>query len=410
MCSTSEVRERLEGLSGDELVELVAGALGRLAAEPLEALGDEALAASVSRLQWLETMVAAQKLRRIGDVDARGAWRAEGHRSTVDLLVGRLGLTPGEARAQADTATALARLPRTAARLRAGELGLGQAHVAARALEQLPAESHGQLDELVAEQGGRLDRRRLRDAVDEWAHTLAPERLAERERRAWERRRLRVAVDGADGGVVVDGRLDRLGGAKLIAALQALSRPDGEADERSFPQRQADALAALASRALDAGDLPDVAGQRPHVLLLVTPDALHGTPGAPPALLDGVGPVSAAGARQLCCDAEVTRVGLDPGGAVLDVGRARREPSARQRAAVIARDRSCVGCGALALRCELHHIRWWSRGGRTDLENLCLLCWGCHAKAHRHGWEVRRGADEHFTLDPPAHGAVRHTG
>jgi 5-methylcytosine-specific restriction endonuclease McrA len=146
------------------------------------------------------------------------------------------------------------------------------------------------------------------------------------------------------------------------------------------------------------------------VLLLVTPEGLHGTPGAPPALLDGVGPVSPAGARQLCCDAEVTRVRVDRTGAVLDVGRARREPSARQRAAVIARDRGCVGCGAPALRGELHHIRRWSKGGRTDLENLCLLCWGCHAKAHHHGWQVRRRGDERFTLDPPAHGAARHTG
>jgi hypothetical protein len=161
MSSTTEVRgrlgERLEGLSGEELVELVASALGRLAAEPLDALGDAALAASVSRLQRLETMVAAEKLRRIAEVDAREAWRAEGHRSTADLLAGRLGLTPGEARAQADTATALARLPRTAARLRAGELGVGQAQVATRALVQLPAEHHGRLDALVAEQGEGLD-------------------------------------------------------------------------------------------------------------------------------------------------------------------------------------------------------------------------------------------------------------
>jgi hypothetical protein len=222
-----------------------------------------------------------------------------------------------------------------------------------------------------------------------------------------------VSVDGGDGAVVVDGRLDRLGGAKLIAALQALSRPEGEADQRSLPQRQADALAALAARALDAADLPEVAGQRPHVLLLVTPEALHATPGAPAALLDGVGPVSTATARQLCCDAEITRVCLDPGGVVLDAGRARREPSGRQRAAVITRDRNCVGCGAPALRCELHHIQWWSKGGRTDLENLCLLCWGCHAKAHQQGWQVRRRPDERFTLDPPdppAHRAVRDTG
>ena len=29
-----------------------------------------------------------------------------------------------------------------------------------------------------------------------------------------------------------------------------------------------------------------------------------------------------------------------------------------------------------------------SQGGPTDIDNLMLLCWGCHDKVHHHGWRV----------------------
>jgi NAD-dependent dihydropyrimidine dehydrogenase PreA subunit len=129
-------------------------------------------------------------------------------------------------------------------------------------------------------------------------------------------------------------------------------------------------------------------GALAQVLLVTSPQALHDTPGAQPSHLDGVGAVCNATARQVCCDAQITTVAITRNGTILDVGRTRREPSARQRAAVIARDRGCVGCGAPVARCQVHHIRWWRNGGATNIDNLCLLCWSCHAHVHHHGWTV----------------------
>jgi NAD-dependent dihydropyrimidine dehydrogenase PreA subunit len=95
------------------------------------------------------------------------------------------------------------------------------------------------------------------------------------------------------------------------------------------------------------------------VLLIVDQDTLHEVPGAPPADLDGWRPVSSATARMLCCDAEVTAIRIRlADGTVLNAGRIRRDPSPLQRDAVLARDRRCVGCGAPARRCHIHHIRW----------------------------------------------------
>jgi Domain of unknown function (DUF222) len=67
---------------------------------------------------------------------------------------------------------------------------------------------------------------------------------------------------------------DPVGGATLIAALDPLARKTSHTDERSYPQRMADALVELAQRSLDAGDLPQVAVQRPHVILITTVETL----------------------------------------------------------------------------------------------------------------------------------------
>ena len=49
----------------------------------------------------------------------------------------------------------------------------------------------------------------------------------------------------------------------------------------------------------------------------------------------------------------------------------------RVRAAVLARDRCCVSCGAPAE--EVDHIRPVVMGGGDELENLRALCRQCHS-------------------------------
>jgi NAD-dependent dihydropyrimidine dehydrogenase PreA subunit len=380
MCSINvlgAVELSLEGLGGDALLDLIERGLASLGAQPLGGqVDDPALAESVERLHRLETVVVAEKLRRVAEVDARGVWRAEGARSTTDLLAQRLRLTRGEARVQTETAVGLEGLPETAAALREGKVGLGQAQVAVQTAKELRPDVREDLDRLVAGDGGGMDRRQLREHVDSWTHTVDPDALAGRERRAWANRRLSVSTENPDGVVRGGFELDPVGGATLIAALDPLARKTSVADERTYPQRMADALVELAQRSLDAGDLPQVAVQRPHVILIATAEALDGKAGAPAARLDGVGPVSAATAQMVCCDAETTQVFMTRNHEVLDAGRTRRQPTRLQRIAVIARDQTCVGCSAPASRCQIHHVRWWTRDlGPTD-EDIFVWCAG----------------------------------
>jgi hypothetical protein len=97
------------------------------------AVDDDALTASVAVLHRVETMVAAEKLRRLAEVDARKAYRGRAV-SAADWAASRLGMTRWEAKTAAATAAALAELPATAAKLADGHIGVGHAQVAARAL------------------------------------------------------------------------------------------------------------------------------------------------------------------------------------------------------------------------------------------------------------------------------------
>ncbi len=184
--------------------------------------------------------------------------------------------------------------------------------------------------------------------------------------------------------------------------MEALSAPAGEADARSPEQRRADAMAELARRGLDSGDLPLVGGQRPHVTVMVDIATLQGLDGGPPARFDYGGAVCTETARMLACDAAVTRVVMAGVSQPLDVGRASRTVTAAQRRALTARDGCCRGCGAPPGWCVGHHIVHWANGGATDLANLVLLCWTCHDNVHHRGWTLKPGSDQRWTLQAPA--------
>ncbi|HSL10848.1 MAG TPA: HNH endonuclease signature motif containing protein, partial [Actinomycetota bacterium] len=56
---------------------------------------------------------------------------------------------------------------------------------------------------------------------------------------------------------------------------------------------------------------------------------------------------------------------------------------------------------------QAHHIRWWSRGGSTDLENLVTVCSFHHRLVHEHGWAIAPidGHVEWITADGERHRA-----
>ena len=90
--------------------------------------------------------------------------------------------------------------------------------------------------------------------------------------------------------------------------------------------------------------------------------------------------------------------------AKVDYNSGKRLFTARQRKAVVARDGGgCAlpGCGLPARYTELHHLTWWSRGGRTDLDQAVPLCDHHHDDVHDHDIRISRNADGSYTFAYP---------
>jgi hypothetical protein len=88
----------------------------------------------------------------------------------------------------------------------------------------------------------------------------------------------------------------------------------------------------------------------------------------------------------------------------LDVGAASETIPAHLRRLVIARDRCCrfPGCKQPPAACQPHHIIPRSRGGKTCLTNMLLLCTFHHLIAvHRWGWSIVLLPDATVTATSP---------
>jgi hypothetical protein len=439
-------------------LDAVGEVLDSVASADVWSLSDDDLAATIERCEVVAARQAAVSLRLVREADARDLGRRLGATSTTGWLRFRLRLRPGEAKTRVDLANRLRvgeqdagpvdyaanvgttaggrSMPATAAALAEGAVSVDHAGVIARTMVELPGGLSAD-QEQVAETSlagwarehdpvtvGRLGRHLI--------HALDTETLEEREQRAYARRELRLS-DTGDGSTRLSGRLDAESAAMVRAALDPLATPcpgpDGERDPRTAGQRTADALVELARRANDHGGLPAGHGVRPHLAVIVSLDSLltrandrsgDGTDRAdrfaagrfgsgaagglgcgwtPTALgeLGWGGPLSAEAVRRIGCDAGISRVITGPASVPLDVGREQRTVTAGQWTALVARDRGCAfpGCTRPSEWCIAHHIVHWADGGRTDLENLVLLCGYHHRVVHHGGWQVITAVDGH---------------
>jgi hypothetical protein len=175
-------------------------------------------------------------------------------------------------------------------------------------------------------------------------------------------------------------------GAVVVRALERAGErvPVLPGDEAPWwaDARRADALVALCSAAIGADPDPD----RATVVLHARVDA---TGMLAEAEIEGAAALPRSVAERLLCDARIEVMLEDDRGQALGIGRARRDPAPWMVRQLRYRDRGCrfPGCGTMAFT-QAHHITWWSRGGRTDLDNLLLVCSFHHRLVHEHGWAI----------------------
>jgi hypothetical protein len=106
--------------------------------------------------------------------------------------------------------------------------------------------------------------------------------------------------------------------------------------------------------------------------------------------------------RRIACDATIVVALDDDVGHTMYEGRARRFPTDAQRREIMRRDRHCrfPGCTNVTFT-NAHHIKPWKPGGRTDLENLVLLCEHHHRRVHSRQWTMSGDANEELTFVGP---------
>jgi hypothetical protein len=335
--------------------------------------GIDALHRGVSRSQ-------RRMLALLAEVDRRKGWRDSGARDMAHWLSMRQGISQWKARRWIAAAHALAGLPRVSEAFVRGELGIDKVVELTRFAT---AEMEAKLIRWARRVSAAAIRRRGDLAVRQ---EIEDDREAERSRSlTWwyteEGRRFGLLADlPAAQGAVVAKALERL--ADTLPAMP------GEEDAYYVEARRADALVALASARV--GEDADL--DRATVVVHARLDGLlSGTGGCE---VEGGPVIHPETARRLLCNGRVQTVIEDEAGQPLRLGRLSREPSAWMLRQLRYRDVECIfpGCGARRFT-QAHHIVWWEHGGRTDLDNLVLVCFFHHRLVHEHGWAVKRGDD-----------------
>jgi 5-methylcytosine-specific restriction endonuclease McrA len=115
--------------------------------------------------------------------------------------------------------------------------------------------------------------------------------------------------------------------------------------------------------------------------------------------------IGADALESILCDAVAEITVRTEDGRFMEYGRRQRIVPPALKRAILDRDgNTCAGDGCDSqYRIEAHHIVPWSRGGRTDVENLISLCWfHHHVVVHERGFTVFRHPDHgRIRFKPP---------
>jgi hypothetical protein len=377
-------------------LDVLADGLDRLQAEDPLDLPSTALGERVRDLLTHRNRVDAEITRHLAVFDRTQGCAAFDSLTAASWLRNEARLSPSAASEQVRVARQLDRLPEVRRAFAAGDIGFQHSAIITRTLEDAPPEVVEEAEPSLVQVAQRVDPFRLAALTRHLRHTFAPEASLAEANHAHELRRLHLS-QSLDGMYHIDGLLDPECGAVVATALDALMGPPARDDGRKPVQRRSDALGDMARRSLDAGDLPQAGGQRPHLTLTADIATLARLPGSRAADMDWGQPVPAETLRRIACDASVTPVLLSDTGDPLSVGRTKRVISPSQRKALAARDRGCVLCGRPAVWCTGHHLIHWIDGGETSVRNSALLCNACHRRVHEGGFVLVRRPDGSWT-------------
>ena len=313
-------------------------------------------------------------------------WSEEGFNSAVDWLRFNCHLTSHAAWSAINVARQMGKLQQSLEAMNNGEIGFAHLATLANTADKVKGFDESELLPLAREHSpGKFHYqvRHYRHARDRKSY--------EREQESLHEARYLSLSNAEDGCLLITGVLDPVDGAAVRGALEPLAAPGGEHDDRTRPQRLADAL------------YERVTGNaRVQLQVTTTLETLQAAAGAAGGEMEFAMPLCSETVRRLACDSSVMRVLFDAESLPVDVGRARRLVDGGLRRALTVRDKHCQwpGCERPASWCDGHHLVHWADGGETSLENTVLLCKRHHRLVHEGGWKLIRVEGKIVSIAP----------
>ena len=358
----------------------------RDAARALRSFDDRA---ALKAIQAAQDALDAAKAHRLAALGESKEFELDGASTIATWARNELRLDAGRTKALVHAAATAKQLPEVGLAAAEGRIRLDHVAVFSYGLKHIGAtvvrESEGWLlDVATTHEPASLRQvmRNLREAV-------YPDELDE----AWAKGmdKQDIQVNPVPDGWHLNGFLSTSTGAKFKQVLDTLGAPRDADDQRPGSERRIDAFDRMLTRVLEAG-LPSDQGVRPQLSVIID---THG----PSARLAGFGSIGPKLLDYLSCLSDRTPI-VTTGGEleqarILNVGRTQRHANRQQRRAIIAKQGGeCAAPGCHNTHLEIHHVTWWSRGGRTDLDDMIGLCVRCHHLVHR----------ELLNIEPDGHG------
>jgi hypothetical protein len=326
--------------------------------------GREARRCRLRSLCAQEARIKQEVTQVVREADDAGDWRAAGCSSSAQWLAQVYSSDYRSAQQVTRTSSALRCLPALDEALGTGALTLDQ--VAAAAAFATP-ETDAEL--------ARVAVGKAPSEIALAARTLVPPTV-EDDQALYARRALSMSWTRGRRELAFSGRLPLEQGAAFEQAIWNVAKSQRALDKQAgtildWQQSAADALSTLARQHGDGGG-----GVRRSPTTLI----VHISDDEPP-LLEGAGPLSLETAERLVCDARrltIKRTARD-----LVHSRVGRCASYAQKRALHKRSSHCQYPGCSATReLEAHHLIPDELGGKTELDNLILLCPRHHKLLH----------------------------
>lgn len=353
-------------------------------------------------LERRRRQVEAELAALIARADESKAWKEIGHRriSSWSRALGRWS------DAEVLHRTRVARLirfdERFASAVAAGEIGVAQAQILARAHANARCgDQISEVMEIMLHHACHLSYYEFRILVDRWEKMVDMDGAFREESAAHDTRRAFVtqigdrihleARGGLGQGAMMEEIFQRFVQAEFLSDWEENRRVHGgDATAATLPrtasQRRFDALAQIFTKA--ASDRVPGTAAEPLVNLVIDlhtyEQMITGTSSADAPLdprrrpcqsMTGM-PVPASDVVAASLWGQIRRVVIDSSGVVVNMGRKSRLFSGPARDAALLQARRCVmsGCAVSSRHCQVDHLKEWAAGGTTDQINAAVIC------------------------------------